>query len=260
MIVNYRSIHTAAFAAAAVLLLPVAAVQASSVPTPRAEGWLVKSYDQIQASIPAKDLQAERTALKAITAKRTASDMARFRWWSTGGPAYRWNEMLLEEMQDSFITLPMSVRHLALFHAAIDDAIAATRYRRSGNEQLGIDDALNATIPASRSMAPSDYAAAAVAASEVLAYFFPARTDHYAAKAEEATQVRLLAGAECRRPSQPAGRSAARLRRSPSNAANPTAPMPNGPAPCRKAPAVEGQQSGRAARGHVEAVDVERRR
>ncbi len=196
MIFNYRSIHTAALAAAAALLLPAAAAHASSVPTPRAEGWLVKSFDQVQAPMPAKDLQAERTALKAITAKRTASDIARFRWWSTGGPAYRWNEMLLEEMQDGFVTLPMSVRHLALFHAAIDDAIAATRYRRSGNEQLGIDDALNANISASRSMSPSDYAAAAVAASEVLAYFFPARTDYYAAKAEEATQVRLLAGAE----------------------------------------------------------------
>src|SRR6478735_2008923 len=56
MIVNCRSIHTAAFAAAAVLLLPAAAARASSVPTPRAQGWLVKSYDQIQASIPAKDL------------------------------------------------------------------------------------------------------------------------------------------------------------------------------------------------------------
>jgi membrane-associated phospholipid phosphatase len=188
--------HTVALGIATALMLPAAA-HAASAPSPRMEGWLMKSYDQVQASAPAKDIQAERAALKAITGKRTASDLARFRWWAAGGPAYRWNEMLLDEMQESFVTLPMSVRHLALFHAAIDDAMAAARLRRTGAEAANVDDALNAqNAQAARFLSPSDHAAAAAAAAELLGYFFPARAAHYAAKAEEAMQVRLLAGAE----------------------------------------------------------------
>lgn len=186
--------HTVALGVAA-LMLPAAA-HATSAPTPRMEGWLVKSYDQVQVTAPAKDLQGERAALRAIVAKRTASDLARFGWWATGGPAYRWNEMLLDEMQDAFVTLPMSVRHLALFHAAIDDAIAAARHRRPTSGAADVDGALNANAPAARLMSPSDHAAAAAAAAEVLGYFFPARASHFEAKAEEAMQVRLLAGAE----------------------------------------------------------------
>ncbi len=58
------------------------------------------------------------------------STFPRFQWWSAGGPVYRWNEMILDEMQGSFVTLPLAVRHLALFHAALDDAVAAARTTR----------------------------------------------------------------------------------------------------------------------------------
>src|SRR6478735_2049549 len=54
---------------------------------------------------------------------------------------------------------------------------------------------MNAKNP-TRAMSPSDHAAAAAAAAEVLAYLFPARSEYFAAKAEEAMQVRLLAGVE----------------------------------------------------------------
>lgn len=181
------------FAAA---LLSAAAAQASSAPSPRPEGWLIKSWDQVLVPATVKDIQAERAALKAIAAKRTASDLAGFRWWATGGPAYRWNEILLDEMQESFVTLPMSARHLALFHAAIDDAIAAARHRRAGVDGADVDDALSANVPVQRLMAPSDHAAAASAAADVLGYLFPAKAAQFAAKADEAMQLRLLAAAE----------------------------------------------------------------
>ena len=82
----------------------------------------------------AKNGADELAALKAMTAKRTADDLARFRWWATGGPVHRWNEIILDEMQDSFVTLPLAARHLALFHAALDDAVAVARHntRRPG--------------------------------------------------------------------------------------------------------------------------------
>ena len=98
-----------------------------------------------------------------------ADDATRLRWWATGGPAYRWNEILLDEMQQSFVVLPMAARHLALFHAALDDAIASARQHKA-------------------KPGASEYAAAAAAAADVLAYLFPARAGHFAAKAEEAMQ------------------------------------------------------------------------
>ena len=128
-------------------LLTSSASAIDGAPAPRAEGWLVKSYRDVQPSATRPNGRNEQAALKAITAKRTAADVARIRWWATGGPAYRWNEIILDEMQESFVTLPMSARHLALFHTAIDDAMAAAAYARecrTANRSEEIDAALRA--------------------------------------------------------------------------------------------------------------------
>jgi hypothetical protein len=178
---------------------PARAFDNLSAPMSRGEGWLVKSYRQIELTNPATNPQKDRAALKAIVAKRTGDDVARFRWWATGGPVYRWNEMLLDEMQASFITLPLSVRHLALFQAALDDAVGtAWQYRGSAARTgaVALDTAINAAGQPNARPAPSDYAAAATAAAGVLGYLFPARAAHFSAKAEEAIQMRLLAGVE----------------------------------------------------------------
>ena len=166
-----------------------------SAPAPRGEGWLVKSYRDVQPSATRHNGRSEQAALKAITAKRTAADVARIRWWATGGPAYRWNEIILDELQENFVTLPMSARHLALFHTAIDDAVAAAAYSQgTGNRSEEIDAALRAAPRAN--VAPSQHAAAATAAAAVLGYLFPARAEKFSAMAEEAMQMRLIGGIE----------------------------------------------------------------
>ena len=181
----------------ALLTSPASAIDGA--PAPRAEGWLVKSYRDVQPSATRPNGRNEQAALKAITAKRTAADVARIRWWATGGPAYRWNEIILDEMQENFVTLPMSARHLALFHTAIDDAVAAAAYAQ-GNAQgtasrsEEIDAALRAA-PRS-SLSPSQHSAAATAAAAVLGYLFPARAEKFSAMAEEAMQMRLAGGME----------------------------------------------------------------
>lgn len=194
---KHKPIATAVAAVAATVISTLAhATDPSSLPTPRAEGWLVKSYGQIAAPAAPKNLQTEITALKAIVAKRSAGDVVRFRWWATGGPVYRWNEVMLDEMQQAFVTLPLAARHLALYHAALDDAVSTARHHnksKSRGEAVAIDAALK-TPDASASV--SEYAAASAAAAEVLGYLFPARAAQLAAKAEEAMQSRLLAGVE----------------------------------------------------------------
>jgi membrane-associated phospholipid phosphatase len=172
---------------------------ASSLPNPRTEGWLVKSYEQIAVPSAPKNNQSDVAALKVIVAKRSAENIARFHWWSAGGPAYRWNEIILNETQEGFVTVPFATRHLALFHAALDDAIAAARHHsksKAPGEPAKVDAAIKASDTSMAVSSASEHAAAAAAAAGVLGYLFPARAAHFSAKAEEAMQSRLLAGAE----------------------------------------------------------------
>ena len=125
---TFRSVSSISIVAVALACAVV--TPASSEPMPRAEGWLAKSYDQVALPASPNGVQSELAALKGIVAKRMPDDVARFQWWSAGGPVYRWNEMILDEMQEAFVTLPLSARHLALFHTALDDAIAAARQHR----------------------------------------------------------------------------------------------------------------------------------
>jgi membrane-associated phospholipid phosphatase len=160
----------------------------------------VRSYGEIANPIAAENVRNEAAALRAIVAKRTPEDIARFRWWATGGPAYRWNEIILDEMQTAFVTLPLAARHLALFQVALDDALAAASHHQKASkrpEPATLDAALNVTRePSATALSPSAHAAVAAAAAEVLGFLFPARAEALAAKAEEAMQTRLLAGVE----------------------------------------------------------------
>jgi membrane-associated phospholipid phosphatase len=190
--IGYMSIVAVALGCAGV-------APALSEPMPRVEGWLANSYDQVVLPASPNSVQSELAALRGMVAKRTPDDVARFQWWSAGGPVYRWNEIILSEMQDGFVTLPIAVRHLALFHAALDDATAAARqHRKSGAraQSSDVDAAVNAKLKSAAALSPSEYAAAAAAAGEMFGYLFPARAAHLAGKAEEAMQARLLAGAE----------------------------------------------------------------
>jgi len=180
----------------ATTLLATPASSTDGMPAPRAEGWFVKSYRDVQPSVTRPNGRSEQAALKTIAAKRTAADVARIRWWATGGPAYRWNEIILDELQESFVTLPMSARHLALFHTAIDDAMAAAAAYTNGtaNRSEEMDAALRAAPR--NAAAPSQHAAAATAAAAVLGYLFPARAEKFSTMAEEAMQMRLTGGME----------------------------------------------------------------
>lgn len=98
--------------------------------------------------------------------------MSCLRGWSTGGPAYRWNEIILDELRASFVTLPLAARHLVLLHAAVDDAVAiAGRYREPSGQATSrmIRPASDEpdVVPAAPGSAPSVHATA-VAASELL--------------------------------------------------------------------------------------------
>jgi membrane-associated phospholipid phosphatase len=172
----------------------------STSAVPRPQSWLAAAVAGIKSLPPPSDAKNELAELKALASSRNAADVARARWWDAGGPVYRWNELAVEALLDEFVTLPMAARHLALLHAAIDDAVAAAAadkqvYRRARPREA--DPSLVTAFPTPKSPSyPSDHAAAASAAAEVLAYLFPSRAQAFAALAEEASRSRLLAGVE----------------------------------------------------------------
>lgn len=194
--------HRAAAIAAGILLLASSTsslANSAGGRVPRPDGWVVKSFAELK-SPPPPETAAALAELRAAMAKRSEADLSRIRWWAAGGPAYRWNEIAIDELLDGFVTLPMAARHLALLHAAIDDAVAAAwldkqayKVARPSAADTKIEAALR--VPASPSY-PSDHAAAATVAAEILTYLFPERAASFAARAAEAMQARVLAGIE----------------------------------------------------------------
>lgn len=150
--------------------------------TQRAEPWLGKVT--VAAEAPALVAAAKKTEAAAARTAALPGGADQIKWWSTGGAAYRWNEIVLEEMQEAFIVLPMAARQLALYHAAIDDAVAGARGHNAG------------LTAGAKAQTASEHAAAAAAASAMLAHFLPARGDHFAGRADEAVRARRVSGVD----------------------------------------------------------------
>ena len=187
----------AAFGAATVVAAGTAL--AGETLTPRAGLWLAGGTDELAPPSLAADA-SEIDAVKTAVARRSAAEIERARWWDVGGPAYRWNEIAVDELLREFVLSQPASRHLALLHTAIDDAVATAWVAKQSTRRprpSAIDPSLETAIavPASWSW-PSDHAAAAAAAAKVLTYIFPQRADFFAARAEEAIRSRVLAGVE----------------------------------------------------------------
>ena len=162
--------------------------------------WLASGPEAPRSSPPPADATEELRQLKELASHRTAADLDLMAWWDVGGPVYRWNQIANNELLNHGITVPMASRHLALLHAAMYDAVVIVwdskiAYARPRPSQGDATLAVVLPVPSSPSY-PSDFAAVATAAAEVLAYVFPDRADVIRGKAEEAMRARQLAGLE----------------------------------------------------------------
>jgi hypothetical protein len=164
--------------------------------------WILSTVGDLKSKPPPTGEAAagELAALKTIIANRNASDIAQARWWDVGGPAYRWNEITVKEMLAHYVTVPLAPRNLALVHAAIHDAVVsaiANKNSYARRRPVAVDPQIAAvlSVPGSASY-PSDFGAAAGAASETLAYLFPADADRFRKLAMEAARSRVIGGAE----------------------------------------------------------------
>lgn len=166
--------------------------------------WLLESGSQLRPPAPPSKNQtkAELDELRALAAQRDPAALDQIDYWNTGAPVYRWNEIALQELVKRGMNVFTGGRALALLHAAVYDATVAAwdaKYAYNRERPVYADRRIEPAIQTPDSPSyPSEHAAAAGAASEVLAYLFPEKAEHFRAKAAEAGEAMLLAGVNYR--------------------------------------------------------------
>lgn len=164
--------------------------------------WVLESPNQFRAQSAPDETETaqEVTQLLEMAGERDDAALTQIAYWDSGAPSYRWNQIALDTMRSRGIPGPVAFRHLALIHAAINDAtVAAFDGKQAFNRPRpsAFDPSLTTVIatPSSPSF-PSEYGATAGAASAVLGWLFPDSAQEFEAMALEAVTSRQLAGVE----------------------------------------------------------------
>lgn len=168
----------------------------------RWQTWLLESGSQFRAPAPPDKAATtdEIKALQELAEMRDDTALAQITFWNTGAPIYRWNEMVAAEGLKRNMGSGGVARHLALLNAAMYDATIATwdsKYTYNRPRPNEFDPAVETVIPVPNSPSyPSEHAAVAGAASEILAYLFPEQADAFREQASQAGQAFVLAGVQ----------------------------------------------------------------
>jgi membrane-associated phospholipid phosphatase len=164
--------------------------------------WVISSGREFRVAPPPNDAAtaAEIDELKRLASKRDATAKDLIAYWNVGPPSYRWHEIALSEAMRNNLSWNFAMRHFALLHVAIYDALVAawdSKYEFNRKRPSEVDGKLTTELPNPRSPSyPAEHAVAAGAAAEVLSYIFPDRASDFAAKAAEAGRSRALAGVQ----------------------------------------------------------------
>jgi len=163
--------------------------------------WVISSGKDFRVPPPpsAEETRRELAWVKeyAAQADKTAQDQIRF--WDAG-PAYRWNELIVNRTIEGRPLSPFWARAAAYVPIAMYDTMVAVwdakyHYNRPRPSQEDASIGVRAAVPHSPSY-PSEHAAMSAAAAEVMAYLVPAEAQHFRELAEEAGRTRLAAGLE----------------------------------------------------------------
>jgi membrane-associated phospholipid phosphatase len=138
--------------------------------------------------------------LKDLAKKRDPATSDIIAYWDVGPPSYRWQQLALDEALRKNLNWQWAIRDFAPMHVAIYDAMIAawdSKYAYHRKRPSEIDASLVTAVPNPRSPSyPAEHAVAAGAAAAVLSYLFRDRAPFFAAKAEEASRSRMLAGVQ----------------------------------------------------------------
>jgi len=158
------------------------------------DAWIA-DVDAIAAMVEAPSAEqrvSEVQDLVALAATRTSETQAMVDHWNAVAAPYRWAEDLYEVSKGG----PPGGRPFTLMSVAIYDAIVASYKAKeaAGSWMVPTESVDQLAMGGGSSSFPSEHAAVAIAASEVLSYVKPNHADRFRAMAEEAIQSRLLAG------------------------------------------------------------------
>ena len=170
--------------------------------------WVISSGKDYRVPPPpdAAATQSELQWLKGFLAASQADQNIppQITYWDAGSPAYRWIDLVTNRLLAGQLVLPghnpldSPVRIFAYLATAMYDATVAawdSKYAYNRPRPSEADPTIKSTLPVPRSPSyPSEHAATAAAAAEVLAYFFPADAATYRSLAEEAARSRVFAG------------------------------------------------------------------
>jgi membrane-associated phospholipid phosphatase len=161
--------------------------------------WIISSGRDLRVPPPpnAAATQAEVEWLRGFIAQNDNRSTQQIKFWDGGSPAYRWMELIYNRFLDGQ-PVGESNRILAYVAIAMYDATVAAweaKYTYNRPRPSEVDATLKTALPVPRSPSyPSEHAAAAAAAAEVLAYMFPSEAETFRSQAEEAGRSRLSAG------------------------------------------------------------------
>jgi hypothetical protein len=164
--------------------------------------WLLSSGNQFRRPAPPDQAatQAEIKQLKDMVAQRDAAALALITFWDTGGPSYRWNELMINYSLKNNLGGNLASRDLSLLHTALFDGMVAawdTKFAYNRPRPSQANPSLTTVIPNPASPAyPSEYAVAAAIGSAIMGYTFPDDAAFFTKQAEDATKSRLLAGVD----------------------------------------------------------------
>ena len=164
--------------------------------------WVLSSANEVQLSPPpaAAETAAEIALLKAFIRESQATpELAQsVRYWTAGAPSYRWVEIALNQIQNKGLSNPRNARAMALMNIAVYDAMVSAwsaKYTYNRPRPAQVDSSVPAAVETPRSPSyPSEIAVAAGAASEILAYAWPADAQYFRDLAVEAARASLTAG------------------------------------------------------------------
>ncbi len=157
--------------------------------------WVLASGSQLRLPPPPDSgaTGAEIAQLRALEGERNVAAIDLINFWDTSDPGFRWIEMTFPLGSGAVNARPLALLNVAIYDATIAAWESKYAYNRPRPNQ--VDPSLSTVVPDRQSPSyPSEHAVVAGAASEVLAYLFPAQAKFYRDKAEEAGRSRVLAG------------------------------------------------------------------
>ena len=201
----YKRLFLVMLAGVLLLNFSVATAQSDMMIEPEAGSWptwLLDSGDQMRVDAPPDEAATadEIAQLVEMANERDDQALQQIAYWNAGPPSYRWNQIVVGEIDKRGIPGTSSSRVLALVHAAVSDATIAawdSKYTYNRLRPSEVNPDLTTVIPNPPSPSyPSEYAVTAGAATAVLSWLFPNDAEYFEAQAQAAVNSRLLAGVE----------------------------------------------------------------